>query len=207
MHLTFFLAQQKQDFIRAFLSAHYPVGIQNPSDLSRFMIPSATWRWDPAFATQKAFIRTVEGQHKEYWIDVNENRYRDAFKGFLQTEYNVPRESITQALHADHMLNKAFAQRHGLRFVRMAIVLMAYNQGWGGKIEKLLTRAMARDNSIYRFDYFIFMKVLNILPPADEADYRARRTAIAQQLCAETGLSISILLQGLDGIFTLWDVL
>lgn len=108
----------------------------------------------------------------------------------------------------DHLLNKAFAQRHGLRFVRLALVPMAHNQGWGRKIEKALTQTMARDNSVYLFDYFIFMKVMNILPPADKADYEARRGAIARRLCADSGLSEKILLQGMDGMFlTLWPVL
>ncbi len=54
--------------------------------LTRFdqlKIPPATWKWDSAFGRQKAFIRTVQGQYKEYWIDVNETNYQSAFKGFL----------------------------------------------------------------------------------------------------------------------------
>ena len=207
MQLASYLAQQRQDFVRAFRSAHYPVGIQDPSNLGRFISTSATWRWDPSFGPQRAFIRTVEGQHKEYWTNVNENRYRDGFKQFLHAEYGVPSESIASNMHADHMLNREFAQRHGLHFVRMALVPMEYNQGWGGKVEKMLTRAIARDNSCYRFDYFILMKVLNIMPPADKADYSERRVTIAEHLAAETALTTSEVLEGMDGIFKLWDVL
>lgn len=67
MQLASYVEQQKRDFVRAFVNAHYPVGIRGTSELSRFVIYSATWRWDATFGTHVAFIRTVEGQHKEYW--------------------------------------------------------------------------------------------------------------------------------------------
>jgi hypothetical protein len=104
------------------------------------------------------------------------------------------------------MLNKAFAIKHGLKFVRMAIVPAAYNTGWGSKIEKAMTNILARDNSCYRLDCFIFMKVMNIVPPASDADYRARRVPIATQLSAETGIPPNQMLTILDGMFQLWDV-
>lgn len=206
MNLASYQLQQEQDFIRGFID-NYPVGIRNTSILDFFMNPPATWKWDTAFGNQKAFIRTVQGQYKEYWIDVNEAEYRKAFKGFLQTEYQVPPASITPDLNVDHMLNKAFARQHGLQFVRLALVPREFNQGWGGKVEKLLTKMLARDNSAYRLDYFIFMKVVNILPPRDPADYQARRTILTQQISGKTGLNPTLVLEGMDGIFKLWDVL
>src|ERR1700691_6297965 len=103
MHLASYLAQQKQDLIRAFISAQYPVGVRSPAELSKFISPPASWQWDTTFKTQKAFTRTVQGQYKEYWIDVYENGYRAPFKRFLQSEYKVPLESITPDLNADHM--------------------------------------------------------------------------------------------------------
>jgi hypothetical protein len=207
MNLASYQARQEQDFIRAFLIGHYPVGIRNTSILEKFTSPPATWEWDTTFGKQKAFIRTVRGQFKEYWIDVREADHRYAFNDFLQAEYQVPLATMTPDLNMDHMLNKAFALRHGLQFVRVALLPRDYNQGWGGKVEELLTKVLARHKSAYRLDCFIFMKIMNFLPPRNIGDYQLRRTILAQQISGKTGLNPSIVLEGIDGIFQLWDVL
>jgi hypothetical protein len=207
MDLATYLAQQKQDLVKAFVNGHYPVGVRDTSVLSKFIVYNSTWQWNGKGGGSQGFVRTVEGGRKEYWVDVSDKGYRNGFKNFLHSEYKLPVESVTRDLHADHMLNKAFAAKHGMQYVRMAIVPSTYNQGWGGQIEKVLTNTLARDNSCYRLDYFIFMKVMNILPPADEADYRSRRTTIAKQIATDTALSLTETLQGMDGTFSLWKVI
>lgn len=202
-----YLAEQKQDFIRAFHQPTvYPVGVQNPAQTAR-SFPSASWNWDPAIAGQRAFIRTVAPSHKEYWAHVSFGDYRPAFLSFLEAEQGVKSSAVPQHLHADHLLNKAFALRRGLGYVRMALVEGEYNVGYGRKIEKNITQTHATDKSQYLMDYIILMKVLNIKPPADREDYRRRREKIAARLAAEGAEKSDLALQGMDGIFKLWDVL
>ncbi|MBV8188319.1 MAG: hypothetical protein JO339_13845 [Alphaproteobacteria bacterium] len=209
MQLAQFITEQRRAFISAFRSANYPVAIRGVDMLGRFLFPPATWQWDSSVGDgEEALVRTVQteqGEHKEFWIDPS-RPYRNAFKSFLYREYGVPLENIPQSLHADHMFNKALAIKHGLQYVRMALVPGLYNSGWGGRIERMLTNMLSRDNSCYRLDCFIFMKVMNITPPADYADYQARRTPIAQQLSAETGIPADQLLMAMDGMFGLWRV-
>lgn len=208
MLLAQFVAQQRQDFIRAFVSAHYPVAIRDVGILGKFLTPSAVWRWDASVGNgQTAFVRTVEATHKEFWIDPREKDYRDAFKNFLQREYGVPASEIARTDHADHMFNKALAMKLNLKFVRMALVPATYNSGWGGKIERMLTNVVQRENSCYRLDCFIFMKVINIIPPESDADYNARRAPIAQQISGATGIPKDQILMAMDGIFQLWNVI
>jgi len=67
-----YLSRQKKDFIAAFQHpAAYPVGVQEPTQTTGISPPASTWRWDPAVGGQKAFIRTVTGQTKEYWVTVS----------------------------------------------------------------------------------------------------------------------------------------
>jgi len=204
-----YLPEQKRDFIRAFQQpAAYPVGVQHPTQSARSVPVVATWRWDPAIRGQKAFIRTVGGTHTEYWAHVDFDRgYRDGFLSFLESEKGVTRASVPSTLHADHLLNKAFALRHGLGYVRMALVEGEFNMDYGRKIEKNLTQSQARDNSQYLFDYIVLMKALHIKPPTDPDDYRTRREDIASYLEAAGAEKRELALQGMDGIFKLWDVL
>ncbi len=53
----------------------------------------------------------------------------------------------------------------------------------------------------------ILMKALHIKPPTDPDDYRKRRGDIASYLEAAGAERRELALQGMDGIFQLWDVL
>jgi len=180
-----FRQEQKADFIRAFQNpAAYPVGVQFPTQTIR-NFPVAIWKWDPKVSDQKAFIRTVEGNHTEYWARINNfeaKACRSAFLSFLETEHGVPSATIPSFLNADHLLNKAFALRHGLSYVRMALVEGEINSGYGGKIERNLTQAQASSKSQYVFDSIVLMKALHIQPPKDPDDYRERREMIASRM-------------------------
>jgi len=203
-----YLAQQKQDFIKAYHEpAGYPVGVQDPTQTACSFAVAAAWSWDSAVDGKQAFIRTVASRDKEYWVSVDLRAYREPFLAFLGREFGVPRATIPGALHADHLLNAAFARRHGLRYVRMALVWEGYNVGYGTKIEKNLTQSLASDKRMYLFDYIILLKVLNIPPPSDKNNYLRRREAIASRLAAELGERRDLILQGMDGFFKLWPVL
>lgn len=206
-NLFAYLARQKQDFIKGFKEpAGYPVGVQDPAQTSRSLSVAATWCWDPA-VPQNAFVRTVAGHDDEYWVRTDFQDYREAFLAFLGRRHGVARASVPGALHADHLLNKAFALRHGLRYVRMALVWADYNVGYGSKIEKNLTKSDAQGKPIYLIDYIILMKVLNIPAPIDANDYKRRREEIASRLEAEGAESRELALQGMDGFFKLWQVI
>ena len=136
-----YLSEQKRDFIRAFQQpTAYPVGVQHPAQSSRSH-PSASWSWDREVSEQNALIRTVEAYHKEYWARLGFRGYRDGFLSFLEREQGVRKSSIPSQLHADHLLNRGFALRRGLQYVRLALVEREINVGYGRKIEKNLTRS------------------------------------------------------------------
>ena len=211
MTLDTYLQQQRQDFIDAFKHpAAYPVGVQDPAQTVGVFPPASTWNWDATVEGHKAFLRTVGGRAKEYWVTVSpdfDRRYREAFLAFLERERGVISASVPKALHADHVLNAAFARRHGLQYVRMALVWNTYNMSYGSKIEKNLTRADAHGKRMYLIDYIIFAKVLNIAPPVNYDDYRRRRREIARSI-ASTGVEAEELaLRGMDGFFELWRVI
>jgi hypothetical protein len=94
-----------------------------------------------------------------------------------------------------------------MRAIRRALRVDVYNSGWGGKIERVLAHVLSRDNSRYRLDAVIVMKTMNITPPADDTDDKSHRVSIAKQPAGETGQPEELVLQAMDGIFTLWQVL
>jgi hypothetical protein len=108
----------------------------------------------------------------------------------------------------DHVLNRAFARKHGLFFVRAALLPAACNRGYGRLMEKSFTRTDASSKSMYLLDYAVMMKILNIRPPLSREDFDAHRLEIAGAFVGAgfTG-STELALQGLDGLFSLWDVL
>ena len=204
-----YLQAQKRDFVRAFNDpAAFPVGVGFPGQGALPGRPMA-WRWDESVPDHRAFVRTAPGTSAEYWVHVDLSGYRAAFLAFLAAEFALPSEAVLSHWHADHVLNRAFARRHGIAFVRMALVAAEFNTGHGRTIERGVTRMPASGKSMYLLDYYMMMKVLGIHPPSSEADYRARRVDIARRIVGE-GVAVpeSLVLEGLDGMFlALWPVL
>jgi len=205
-NLIDYQTEQKRAFIKAFHDpADYPVGVQNPPLCERSLTAIATWKWTSPSHTN-SFIRTIGGNKNEYWARIPWQGYRDGFLSYLESEEGVRSNQIPPDLEADHLLNKAFAMRHGLQYVRMELVPRKFNRDYGWAIEKRLTKAQAADKTQYLLDYVILMKMLNIAPPESPADYLQRRQQIISSLVGQGVDTKEIVTSGLDGMFKLWDL-
>ena len=205
-NLADYQTEQRKTFISAFHDpANYPVGVQNPPQCERGLTSIATWKWTSPSHTN-SFIRTIGGNKKEYWARIPWQEYREGFLSYLESEEGLRRTQIPPDLEADHLLNKAFAMRHGLQYVRMEIVPRKFNGDYGWAIERKLTKAESGGKTQYLLDYVILMKVLNIAPPKSPADYLQRREQIISQLVSKGVDNKAIVTTGLDGMFKLWDL-
>jgi hypothetical protein len=202
------MQQQTRDLMRAFNQvAQHPVGVWDPGQTAQIGTPSM-WSWDTRVRAHRAFIRRLPGAQNEYWVHVDYDDYREKFLSFLDSEFGLPRSAIHGTWHADHTLNRAFARKHGISFVRMALLQAPANIDYGRLMEKSFTNTQANSKSMYLLDYAVMMKLLNVPPPLDQEDYTARREQIADTfLAAGFDGSRELVLQGMDGMFTLWDVI
>ncbi len=200
--------QQTRAFVQAFDAvADHPIALQNPGQLGRLLHPG-TWTWDPGVRVGLAFVRSRSGAPKEYWVHVDCDTYRPAFLAFLESEVGLPRRDVETSWHVDHVLNAAFARKHGLAYVRVALVHQQFNTGYGRVIEKRFTRMPAAGKSMYLLDYLVMMKLLHVVPPRNKAEYTRRRREIAGDFLASGCAGPeNLILAGLDGTLDLWDVL
>ena len=166
---------------------------------------SASLAWD---RPNQTFVRKVDGRPGEYWADVSFEHYRASFLEFFGSTYSVPVGSIPGTLHVDHVVNRGFVRTTGLRFARLALVPSRINTSYGSRIERGLTRIDKAGRKVVLMDYLVAMKVLGIRPPAGRDDYQRRRAEIARAIAAGgAGIDQQHILSGMDGLFTLWDVL
>lgn len=203
--LDAYLQRQREQVVQAFNApAAHPVGVRSPAQTTTI---GGRWQWDPAVPRQQAFVRHGQAGHAEYWVHVDFDGYRAAFLAWLAAEHAIAGTVPTQ-LHVDHVLNRAFARRHGIFYVRMALLRGAYNTAHGRTLERALTHLAANSKSQYLIDFFMLMKLLGVDPPLNAADYRLRRERIVQEML-DAGVTgpRAALLQGLDGTFELWRVL
>jgi hypothetical protein len=148
------------------------------------------------------------GAATEYWCDVASEDYRRLFLAFLSSEFGVDSSAVGGDLHVDHVLNRAFARKHGLTFVRMALLPGVDNTAYGRLLEKQFTGLQANSKSMYLMDASILMKLLGIQPPENEAAYKSRRRDIATAFVnAGYAGPVEGALRELDGLFKLWKVL
>jgi hypothetical protein len=204
--VTDYLSEQKKSYIKAFQTpADYPVGVQNAPQCERSFTAMATWKWTSSLSTN-SFIRTIAGNTKEYWARIPWQGYRTGFLSYLESEESINSSLIPLDLEADHLLNAAFAMRHGLQYVRMDLVPRKFNGDYGWAIERKLTKAEAGSKTQYLIDYVILMKVLNIEPPVSPEDYLHRREQIISHLVSQGVDRKEIVTSGLDGMFRLWDL-
>jgi hypothetical protein len=206
MNLNTAIALQERDFIRAFHDpSAYPVAVQDPRQAARALSVNAGFAWD---VSGKTFVRTVNGQFKEYWAHVDFQDYRKAFLGFAKSSWSVPPQQLTDALHVDHVVNRGFARDVGLAYVRLALLPRTINIRYGAKIEKNLSRLEKAGQRVVFMDYLCLMKVLGILPPGSWDNYSNRRDQIATVFMSKgVAGDRGLLLQGMDGFFSLWKVL
>ena len=201
--------QQTKEFMRAFNSpSEYPIALQHPKQLADVGC-GYTWAWDPEVSAGKAFVRSPCGGPKEYWVYIDWKKgYREGFLSFLEKQVGLPRSAVDSSWHVDHILNSAFARRHGLPYVRVALLYGKFNTGYGRLMEKRFTRIKANSKSVYLLDFLVMMKLLHISPPKNKAEYIQRRKEIAK-VFINNGINESenLVLISLDAFFELWEVL
>jgi hypothetical protein len=204
--VTDYLSEQKKSYIKAFqTNLDYPVGVQNPPLCERSFTAMATWKWASPPGIN-SFIRTIAGNMKEYWVRIPWQGYRTSFLSYLENEEGIKSSLIPRDLEVDHLLNAAFAMRHGLQYVRVDLVPRKFNGDYGWAIERKLTKAEAGSKNQYVLDYVILMKVLNIEPPVNPEDYLRRREQIISHLVSQGVDTKAMVTMGLDEMFRLWDL-
>jgi len=204
--LADYLSEQKKAYIKAFQThLDYPVGVQNAPQCERSLTSIATWKWTSPSHTN-SFIRTIGGNKKEYWARIPWQGYREGFLLYLESEEGLRRTQIPPDLEADHLLNAAFAMRHGIQYVRMDLVPRKFNGDYGWAIERKLTKAESGGKTQYVLDYVILMKVLNVEPPVSPEDYLRRREQIISQLVSKGVDNKAMVTMGVDEMFKLWDL-
>lgn len=184
-------------------AASFPIGVVNPERTVQIG-SGASWQWVDS-ARHRAFIRRPPLSDAEFWVHVDYAGYRGAFLQFLESEFRLSRSEVASHWHVDHILNRAFARRYGIEFVRLALLDKASNSGHGSTIERGLSQASSGGKQTYLMDLAVMMKLLGIAPLRSRQDYDGRRKDIAASFVARGyGGTVVTALQDIDNFFKLW---
>lgn len=136
--LQAYIEKQERQFIKGINKpGWYPTGVISPEDLVGRIKRKLTFEYDKKALNKMAFILTcVESGEKEYWVHVKLTSYRKHFLRFLSNNYEVPVVEVDQNWHADHMFNKAYALKNGIKYVRMCLISSRQNMSYGSRLEK-----------------------------------------------------------------------
>lgn len=183
MNLSEYLELQKNDAVFAFNnSARFPIGLSTTQDFPSFLKrEDHKVIFDDNVRNNKAFIRTY-GDRVEYWVDISYSSYRKSFLSFLAREHGLKKVDIPSDFHADHLLNKAYAKKYGVQFVRMCLLHKDQNVSYGRKFEKNMGNIMQSQRRIFLMDFICAMKILGVSIPNNRENYEVNKNDIVKHL-------------------------
>ncbi|MGY6417149.1 hypothetical protein [Vibrio parahaemolyticus] len=183
MKLCEYLEMQQDDIVFAFNnSGRFPVGL---SSINSF--PNVVKRedhhvmYDPRVRNKKAFIRKYNGKY-EYWVDISYTRYRKAFLNFIEEYYGVDLKEVSSGFDADHILNRVYAKKFGVKYVRMCLIASLQNRSYGRQFEKNMANIDQSKRSIFLMDYLCAMKVMGVPIPKSFSEYQSKKSEIIRLL-------------------------
>jgi hypothetical protein len=124
------------------------------------------------------------------WVATDNDRYRDDYLTFLNSEYHLAMQAIPKPFDVDHLYNRARARAYGLRYIRTALVGSAPNRSHGAGPEKDVTlneaRRERRDHKL--MDEITCMKYFGFLAPLRSNPRKSEIDAYAAFAAAKLGL-------------------
>lgn len=202
--------QERQLIKGANSPQRYPTGVISPEDLIGRIKRKLTFEYDKKVSDRMAFILTcVDSGEQEYWAHVNLKSYRRHFLRFLSKSYGVPIEQVDSKWHAEHIFNKAYAQKNGIKYVRMCLISDQQNMSYGRRFEKNIMKVIQGRREIYLMSYLQILKVLGVPIPINKEDYNNRKVEIGQRLIAKglSGYELRAPEQFMDQYFKYYSIL
>jgi len=183
MNLSEYLELQTNDAVFAFNnSARFPIGLLTPDHFPGLLRrEDHNVIFDSKVKNNKAFIRTY-GDRFEYWVDISYTSYRKSFLSFLERVHGLKEVDIPSDFHVDHLLNKAYAKKFGVQFVRMCLLHKDQNLSYGRKFEKNMGNIKQSKRTIFLMDFLCAMKILGVSIPANRKEYNDNKSCIVKHL-------------------------
>lgn len=210
MDVNEYIKIQENEYVNAFNDpAHFPIGI---STINRF---PDYFNFDQEFSfihnikNNNAFIRkTHSGTQFEFWVRVKYTGYRKSFLNFLENYYNLERNEIDSTWHVDHVLNRAFANKAGMNYVRLCLLKNKQNLSYGSKFEKAFKNIYTSKKDIFIINFISAMKVLNVICPKSQDEYNQRKEEICKTM-ENKGVEFIMneSFNDFDMFFNMWNIL
>lgn len=208
MTLSEYLDYQQNDAVYAFNNnGKFPVGVLSPQHFPSCLKNNTKIEYDLRVRKNRAFIRTYDNK-VEYWVHISHLGYRESFLNFLVKHYYLDKKVITADWNADHILNKAYAEKFGVKYVRMCLLCKDQNQSYGRKFEKNMMKMNQNKRNIFLMDFLCAMKVLGVPIPENRNDYIIKKSNIVKSL-EQMGVDFKggIGEEELDEYFKWWSIL
>lgn len=208
MTLSEYLDVQKKDAVYAFNNVgKFPIGVLSADDFPSCLKDKTKIEYDLRVRKNRAFTRTFDNK-VEYWVHISHQGYRNSFLNFLVKNYNLDKKVITADWNADHILNKAYAQKFGVKYVRMCLLCKDQNQSYGRKFEKNMMKMKQNKRNIFLMDFLCAMKVLGVPIPENANDYAINKSNIVKSLqYMGVGFKGGVAEEELDEYFSWWNIL